>query len=381
MGLQKKLYLMDGNGLVNYAYNINSSNIYIAKNALNSAVFGGGTMRVMAIGDGTDGGTGSNAAAGNGLRSQSWVSQLSPLLATRFGIAAPHQNVIGGMGKSVTNYTLYNPLLNPGACTLSASDTGPGGQMWRHGAGSGFRFTPSAPFDIARVFWNDNPPGRDIQLNTDLGPPSPSLLVGSGTDTLRVDIIRCSPNTNFIEMSSSTGTNIGWLGVETYNTSGGKIVLENCGWENSASGDWAGASGGNTRPIVSVPTMAPHLIFINLNITDMFLGTPIATWQANIQAIINANIAQSSIVVCTSNPLSTAKYGSEASQAPYFAAIRSLALSNGLPFIDVKTLLGGTWNAANASGYMSDDQNMLAAGYAAKASIMDNFFATMAAVP
>lgn len=382
IGIEKKLYLMDGSAPVTYQYNINSSNTYVAKNALTSAIDGGGAMRVMAIGDGTDVGAGSDATGGsNGLRSQSWISQLAPLLATRFLITTPFQNVFGGAGKTVANYAAYNSLLTPNSATLSASDTAPGGQLWNHGTGGAWRFTPSSTFDTCRVYWIDNPPGRDIQINTDLGAPTPSLLVGDGTGALRINDVRCSPGTSFIDLSSSTGTNIGWVGVETYNSSGGKIILQNCGWENSASGDWAGSSGGAARPFLSVPTMAPHLIFINLNITDMFLETPIETWQANIQSIIDANKLQSSIVICTSNPLSTIKYGSEAAQAPYFAAIQNLALSNGLPFIDIKTELGGTWADANSLGYMSDDQYMLAAGYGAKASIIDNFFGVMAAVP
>lgn len=382
IGMQKKLYRMDGSAPETYQYNINSSNTYFAKTALNNAI-AGSFMRVLTIGDGTDAGVGSDASGGGGLRSQSWVSQLAPLLSTRFSLTVPFQNVFGGAGKSVTSYGGYNPLLTIGASTLSSSDTGPGGQLWFHNSTSGaFRFTPTSSFDVATVYWIDNPPARDIQITTDTGVTSPSTLVGNGTGALRVTDVRCSPNANYIELNSLTGTNIGWLGVETYNSSGsGKILLQNCGWENSASGDWAGSSGGAARPILGVPAMAPHLIFINLNITDMFLETPISIWQSNIQEIINANKDQSSIVICTSNPLSTTKYGSEGAQAPYFAAIRDLALQNGLPFIDIKTLLGGTWNAANALGYMSDDQNMLAAGYAAKAAIMDNFFAVMAAVP
>lgn len=359
------------------AYNITKSNTSLARAAINRVINGTGDARIMVIGDSTDAGTGSDSLAGNGLRTQSWPAVLSPLLATRFGITVNHEGIFGGVGKSTANYALYNLAVTIGSATFAGTNVGPGGPLWNHALTTGpMRFTPAAAFDRIRVFWKGNTTGRNIVWTTSSG--STGSLVGDSTFVFKTSVLTCTSST-WIEFKASTAATVEWVGVETYNNSGSKLFISNCGWGGSTSGDWVQATGGGTRPLVSIPLIAPDLAIINLNINDMFAGTTTATWKANVQQIIDAVKLSGNVILVTSNPLNISKYGSEAAQAPFFTAIAELAAANNIPFVDMKTHLGGTWVAADASGYMSDNEHMLAAGYSAKATKMDDVFSVLMA--
>lgn len=362
-----------------FAFNVTAANVALAKAAILKVIAGTADARILTIGDSTDAGTGSNEAAGNGLRSQSWTSQLAPLLAARLGVTVNIEGFFGGIGKSTANYALYNPKVTIGSATFAASNVGPGGPLWNHALTTGpMRFTPDSAFDRVRVFWKGNTTGRNIVWTTST--TETGSLVGDNSFAFKTTVLSVTSAT-WIEFKSSTAAAVEWVGLETYNSTGTKLFISNCGWGGSVSGTtadgWTQATGGGTRPLVSLPLIAPDLTFINLNINDMFNATTTAQWKTNVQALIDVVDTSGSVVLVTSNPLHITKYGSEASQAPFFTAIAELAVTNSIPFINIKTGLGGTWAAANSLGYMSDNEHMLAAGYGAKATIMDQFFATL----
>lgn len=353
-----------------YAYGVTQSNTSRLKTALNRVIGGTGDALWLDIGDSTTAGTGSDSLAGNGLRAQSRPTAEASKIATRLGITVVDESVFGGIGKTTANYALYNPKVTIGSATLAGTNVGPGGPLWNHALTTGpMRFTPSAAFDRVRVRWKGNTTGRNIVWTTST--TETGSLVGDSSFAIKTTVLSVTSAT-WIEFKASTAATVEWIGFETYNNSGSKLFLNNVGWGGSTAADWVQATGGGTRPLLAIPHMAPDFGLINLNINDMFAGTSISTWKSNVQQIIDAVKQSGDCALMTSNPLNTTKYGSEASQAPFFQAVRDLAAANNIPCIDLKTQMVD-WATANSNNYMSDNEHMLAAGYTYAATFVDDF--------
>jgi lysophospholipase L1-like esterase len=73
--------------------------------------------------------------------------------------------------------------------------------------------------------------------------------------------------------------------------------------------------------------------------------------------------ASGDAILISSNPSDPASGVSLATQQGYVDDMKAMAITNNIPFIDVWRLFGGSFAAANASGYAFDDRHPSGAGY------------------
>jgi hypothetical protein len=63
------------------------------------------------------------------------------------------------------------------------------------------------------------------------------------------------------------------------------------------------------------------------------------------------------------DPPTNSTVTSYATQSTYVAAIKALAISNGLPFINNWALFGSDWSVANSRGWIFNDEHPNGLGY------------------
>ena len=86
------------------------------------------------------------------------------------------------------------------------------------------------------------------------------------------------------------------------------------------------------------------------------------------QAVINAIPATCDILLATGISSNPATEASMAQQLVYTNIVNGLATTNGLHApVNLSNTLGGSWAAANASGFMFDDLHAKQSGYAQNA--------------
>lgn len=109
--------------------------------------------------------------------------------------------------------------------------------------------------------------------------------------------------------------------------------------------------------------VAPHLTTINCSINDALAATSIATYKANIQAIITAAKISGDVILRTGNTGSPGYSGFVLdSDDKYIAALEELAVLNGCPFINIKSRLG-QFAEMSALGFIVDGLHPTQAGY------------------
>jgi hypothetical protein len=130
----------------------------------------------------------------------------------------------------------------------------------------------------------------------------------------------------------------------------------------------------NWLPLEGIGQLAPDLTIIMCGGQDAYNETPLSAFTASLQAIITEAQASGSVILASDAPFGTSLIAISAQQN-YVVAMKSLARSNNIPFIDVFSMMyGGIQSFATSAGftYSENASEYNAAGHAEIA----NWFAT-----
>jgi lysophospholipase L1-like esterase len=113
-------------------------------------------------------------------------------------------------------------------------------------------------------------------------------------------------------------------------------------------------------------------------INDAAQAVSLSTYNTNLSGLVTQLQVAGSVILLSGNPIDPVGNSlPTATQATYVAQMRTAALANNVPMIDVFNLFGGSYAAAVAKGWMfTDGVHPNATGYAQIASYVNRALAT-----
>jgi lysophospholipase L1-like esterase len=297
------------------------------------------------IGDSTMAGT---RGAGD-LKSNSYPWKVLPLISPFMAI---DEN--GWYGNQISTTTVsdlpaYDPRLTLGAGVGFGGDFSIGGYPLSLDAATGaITFTPTKAYDKL-----------DLILSSGGTASTVGVQFGSGAVT---NVVLTSSNYTLSTLSKALGSepvlvtkvagNPRVQGMTLRNSTAPKVMLANMAKAGSSSVDWA-ATTNNRSPLSVLAAIRPVAAFVNLGINDWSNGVPVATFRANMQAIIAALLPTTDVILSIPFPSNLSAYPT---QGQYVQVIRDLALANNLPLIDFGRLFV-SWEIGNPLGRYIDNRH------------------------
>ena len=186
---------------------------------------------------------------------------------------------------------------------------------------------------------------------------------------------RCAPGLHTINLQRATNTDdaIYLTGLRAYNSAIKEVSVYNLGGCRWGSADFVV----KTYPWSTMPAVtaiAPNLVIFQAGIVnDWDNRTPLATVTANMTAVIDAlKSINCDVILMSGVPSKPDYFASYAAQEAYVTNMKKLAYAANVPFIDVWTLFGSSWNGSAMFDSLHPNQTgyELIAGYA-KAAILN----------
>lgn len=330
------------------------------RKALARVVSGQGNGRILCIGDSTTVGTGSVAGgAGPGVKNASYPTLTASLLSG-IGLAASSQNCFGDFGYGA-NAPTYDSRFVLGNWAFG-SPNNMAGQCYTAGAttASPLSFTPSINTDTCEIYYLTGSTGS---FNANINGGGNTLVNTAGGNGVSKVTITGALGANVYNCLWASGSNVFICGFIAYNSAVKQVHVVNMGRGGGKAGDINGAFPAASNHIAAI---APDLTIIQIGINDWTTATSLGSYAASVQTVITGALAVGDCMLSSpiyTNPASVAS----AAQTPYTAALQSLAITNGIPFVDTNYRLGG-FAAGNANGmYYTDGVHGSALGYADEA--------------
>jgi hypothetical protein len=302
--------------------------------------------------------------------------------------------------KAWSSFFTGSTAWNPGAAAAYAV----GGQMWNcitNAAALGW--SQGVSYDTIETMCANPAAGG----NFDVGTATTGVLANVARDAgLATNVPRLittnvgSTVSTALQLTNKSTTAVNIMAANVYLSSVFQLMMYSAGIPGARSNDWV--SDPASFPFAAragLATLNPKWMFIELTINDARLGTSIATYKANLQILIDEQVARSGGVCLvvgnqrytgTDTDINNGTETSLALQETYRQACYDLATLNDIPLIDMWTLLGD-WDALNALGYMAIEtggfpsaSHLLGTGAnpgnQAKAAVYKNFFAEVKAL-
>jgi hypothetical protein len=342
-----------------FEFGITASNTAVWRAAMKRVQAGLGDGVLAIIGDSVPAGA-VRAAFPTGYRPEAIAVYAAAALRTLLGVQVTDRALWGTCGKTTTGaYETMVPGFVFNSGFIHATNTSLGGRLFAHQTTTGaMRWTPpGATFKNALIFDGGHVLTRGMVWAASTG--ANGSIPGTGVFEPNTRPLDMGGDATWIEFRAQTAAAIAFHGVEVYDGNSNRMSVHNCGWNGSDTNDWVGGAG-LSNPRGMLKHLAPDLTIINLVPNDFTAGIPLATRLANLQLLINDAKLSGDCMFMTSNPLSVAKYGSEAAQASVWAGIKALCAANNVPVIDTKTLMGvdRVTSIANGYSYASDDEHI-----------------------
>lgn len=297
-----------------------------------------------------------------GKRANGYPDQLATVLSS-LGLLADGDSAFGiGGGASVANQQTYNPKLSGGAGWLVNGNQTLGGNIWESPSGvtAALNYTPSFAWDTAeiRVFdglgsatWSASVNGgaalQTVTPNGDFSYRKVTISTGAGPAAQTLNIQRVSGGSLFL------------CQVRCYDSTKKRIAVQNYGRGGWRVGNGA-ANSSNFSPIQAITAQANDVNIIDYGINDWNAGTSLSSFNTAYQSVLTAaGGSQILLIPPASDPGS---FASDATQQTYRDAIMALGQSNACVVVDWNWLLGSTFAAANANGFMGDSRHQNGAG-------------------
>lgn len=141
-------------------------------------------------------------------------------------------------------------------------------------------------------------------------------------------------------------------GIAT-NSTKKEVTVVNAGWGGGTMGNVADSQFAFSS-LPAAKAMVPDLTILCECINDWVAGTALATFNANLDAVIAGMQSVGSDVLFVKGPKTSAASIAYAVQNPYLAEIDKVCAKYRVPVLDFGNALAQTWETANANGQMFD---------------------------
>ncbi|WP_022684895.1 SGNH/GDSL hydrolase family protein [Sphingomonas phyllosphaerae] len=323
--------------------------------------------RIAFVGDSKTMGAGAGTGAGTaGAFARSRPARVAALLAAG-GLPIRGDSFFGcaGLG-SIAEVLAYDPRRS-GFSGWSGGSNSLGGAALSASNGNPGKFQPAAPVDRCSVF---------IRSGTD----RPAFTVAKGGES--VTLVPAGAVGGFARLEASFTTrdaspivvtrtgpasNLQLVGMVAWDSTRAGIEVANFGVFGVTSAFQADTSAAFS-PAAALAVYAPHLTVVNLGTNDIAQNLAMATWLANVRAIVQQARASGSVILTWPAVGGSAPTGGpDALRAQWRTALRALAFDNDCLFVDEEALLGGR-AVAQASGAFADGLHETAWAYDVQAA-------------
>jgi lysophospholipase L1-like esterase len=364
-----------GNRLPVGFHNFTGGNLANWRAALAAQERGASNAVIGCLGDSTVAGQGatSNELASN-AKSLSWPTQLAKLIPNGSWSSVWGDNNVTAAAGHVHN---YDARLNRSGWAINyikASGTLCGGFFQGHPAASSNSFTPTNTIDTIEVWYAQSPGGGIFTIDVDDGPPLATIDC-AGPNAFMKATARCALGAHTINLQRTTSdaNDVYLTGLRAYNSAVKEVSVYNLGGCRWGTADFVVDSyPWSTLPAVTA--IAPNLVIFEAGIiNDWDDKIPLQAFASRIITVIKAlKAANCDVILMSGAPSKAGVFASYATQQSYVASMKTLAYETDVPFIDVWSLFGGTWQETamfdslhpNGVGYE------LIAGYA-RTAILD----------
>jgi lysophospholipase L1-like esterase len=329
---------------------------------------------VMNLGDST---TTGSYATGNGYqanaRGSSYPTQLAGLLA-----AAGYKvnlNTFSGANVGASDFLAYDPRwLSLGTNWTVGTVPSFGGSMLANNNAGNFttaRFQTSGVTDTVDIWYLQNTSYGTFTVSVDGGQSTSANIAAAGAVSIQKVTKTVARGANHIlEFNKVADGNIFIIGFCAYDSLTKSVNIFNGGYPGKKASDFI-ANTNVWDPLPMLGTFAPDLTILNCNINDWLAGTAAATFQTQMQTVITQAQLSGDVLLLTGMCSKTTS-ATQAAQDSITAATRALALSAGVPLIDVYSYWCDYVTAA-ANGYFlpaNDAVHPGATGYGNVASLI-----------
>lgn len=323
----------------------------------------GGADAIMLAGpgDSTTAGALSNATAAL-YRSNGWPPQIAANLTTNKGLPAKWDNCFGTAVNDAQVGTIGlwdNRIINTSGFSTTDVTSGYtlGGKGYIAGGAGTLRYTTiGSPIDTIDIYFLSQS-NVSATFTINVGGSSLGTFGGittPGFNKATVTVARAIYD--HININWVSGSFVLPIAYDCRDSTQKTIRIQNVAFGGALSSDWT-VTTNPWNTLAAVPVLLPKLCIISLGINDWISAVPVATYQANLTAIVSAcQAAGSDIVLVTPFPSGVVQSGiSVATQNTFVAAMQAVAASKGCQVADFNAAAGGTWAAANASGLAAAD--------------------------
>lgn len=296
---------------------------------------GEGRARYLQIGD--------SITAGQ-TRANSWPRRIRAMLASA-GVAAIDESTYCSAGNAdLTAFVAYDPRWSFGSGWSLYADPGLeslGGKPFSNNTTTdAASFTPTSAVDTFEITYTNPAVTGVFTVDIDgavSGSGYASVNITSDDTLKKVTVSVGSVGTHTLNIKRVSGLVI-FDAVRAYDSTAPAVDIMNAGWAGSTSLQWNRMGSNGWLPPASIATAAPHLTDIMLGTNDYPAPTktPIATFTANIQALITAAKASGDVRLLTPMPSSTS-FAHLSDQADVMNALIGLASTNSIPLINLTT--------------------------------------------
>ena len=345
-----------------------------------------GRATVAIVGDSTSAGCGAGTDGGMvDARKNSWPERMAALLPQRLALPAQTESWFGDSNCSSAQAALfeYDPRISMdrGWSSEGAIMTF-GGKLLKSAEQGPLSFTPSPPVDRFDVYFAAYP--TDGAFNVDV-PGSMQVTVQTNQpksfhrQTVRVRLgvhsLRIAPHGDgpvYIAAMNAMDSTIPAVDICNMGACGATTDF----WADSVN-PWS--------PANALTLLAPDLSVIDLGANDFMIhnGASVFTvdeFASRLEAITRVALISGDVVLI-GGPVGQQTSGRRAVppafvQAQYREAARLIATAHGCLWLDFAERWG-SWEAANALGYMHDEVHLTALGYAEKARAVVQLLTTV----
>lgn len=332
-----------GLGLSSTVRNIGNTYLPRWRAAMARVRAGTGRGRLLTCGDSTSMGAGAGSGGTlneNGAYPKAWPQALAGMSGAITGVPFSSKAIMGNQAAAVA-YGTYDTRVTLGT-GWSGTQGSLGGNMFKFTAGVAgtLSFTPVGTFDTILVYYVQTGPGATgtMAVNVDGGATIQTLTAANAVATYAVATLSVTLATHTINFVASNLGDFFLGGVIAYNSTAVAVDFVQAGFAGATASNFVGTTN-VWSPQNVITSLAPDLTIIELTVNDSNNGTALATYQANMQAIIASAQVSGDVILMTGPPSSTTA-ATNGTLDQYIAVLDALAVANGCVLIDTKARWG-----------------------------------------
>jgi lysophospholipase L1-like esterase len=331
-------------------YNFRADNLARWRRVLARSIAGFGRAKLVCVGDSTTSGQGAGFQ-------QSYPAHLARRLAA-LGLKARASARYGYFPSLMTDVDITAPA------GWGASFPFIGGNAASTN-GTTLSWTPGGSYTKLRIIYNGSSSAFTVSVNGET-----VLTTSFQSGTLQERVVTVPATSSPVVVTGGSGGGGTFIAsMEAYGED--DITVVNGGWSGSRLDQWVRSLNYYER-IATLKMLAPDLAIIKLGANDAnHAQGDISTFAGDLQALIDACRISGDVVLMTPNPNA---YGDPAKLAAIREAYRTKADDNDLPLIDLFERYG-SYEAAQAMGYMADTVHKTGFGYADEAQVLARMLA------